>query len=176
MTPEETHSIIESMATAYPPIRDYLAKIADWPATKATWCKMLAAVSYEDAQAAVDRMIGGKADAPTAPWEIGNLPAWVRAVAGRIADDRAKAQRVASVEAESSKRAAPKSKTNFGQYYRIALAAGACKARGEITAERNAEIMRHGKHMHLNHETEPIEVPDDIRHEYDHPSPILKRP
>jgi len=58
-------------------------------------------------------------------------------------------------------------KINFGQCWRLALAAGACKADGRISAERNAEIMNYIKRMQSHHETEPLEIPDDVRAEYE---------
>lgn len=56
---------------------------------------------------------------------------------------------------------------NFGQCWRLALAAGACKADGRISAERNKEIVDYIKHMQSHHETTPLEIPDDIRPEYE---------
>ena len=71
----------------------------------------------------------------------------------------------------------PRPKTNFRQAYRIAIAAGACKKRGDITPERNQEIMNYVYAMQSHHETEDMEIPNDIRQEYDNPSDyVFSRP
>lgn len=63
-------------------------------------------------------------------------------------------------------------KTNFMSRMRAATAAGHLCRMGRITKERNAEIMRYLNSMGGANEHLPIEIPDDIRTEYQSPKKL----
>lgn len=165
MTPDETHKTIEAMATAFPPIRDYLAKVDNWPATKAVWCKMLSAVRYDDAAAAVDRMIAGHADAPSAPWEIGNLPAWIRAVAGRVAQERARLEAADRTQELAASRQNRPGRDNLGSVYCYWIAANNLYREGAIDNDQLQECWRDVVRFNAS-PTEKIHIPEFLAQEY----------
>lgn len=165
MTPEETHKTIEAMATAFPPIRDYLAKVDNWPATKAVWCKMLSAVRYDDAITAVDRMITGHADAPSAPWEIGNLPAWIRAVAGRVAQERAKSEAMERTQELTAVRQSRAGRDNLGTVYCYWIAANNLHRDGVIDDDQLRDCWRNVVRFNAN-PTEKVHIPDFMAQAY----------
>jgi len=165
MIPEDASRIFRLMSTAFPPIHDYIDRLSDWPATKIVWCKMLVAVKYEDAVTAVDRMISGEAQPPQASWEIGMLPAHIRGVAGRVAQDRAK---VLSAQASQRLTFEKNQRCGFDNYKSVASfwrAAYICNRKGLIDdVQLNGfwqDVVRFNRSPQ-----EPITVPDVLQDEY----------
>lgn len=180
MTSDETRAMLRDLATTYPHLQDYITGLPDPEATLREWCKILAPVRADFAASAVRRIKNGATPMPTSRWDLSVFPNLIRSLCSRMADEESKAKRAESVKEHSSERAharQPKPWTNFGEYWRIALAAGSCKGDGRITAERNAEIMKHASWMHLNRPSEHIEVPEDIAAEYQSPTGgVFKKP
>lgn len=177
MTPNETKSVFNRLFVAFPHLNAYLQGVDDPQATFDAWKRMLSGSRLDDAENALEKIFGGSCEVPTKPWDMGTMPIWLRSVIGRVADDRAKLERQAARDQHIREANHVKQgrKLNFGQAWRIAVAAGACKRRGEITAERNTEIMAYVYKMQSHHESEPMEIPSDIRAEYDNPSSIFKK-
>ena len=180
MTPGEAKQFFDELFVAFPHLKAYLSGVDNPQGTFDAWKRLLGRSESVDARAALSRILDGHIEVPTKPWEIGVLGNWSRSVIGRVTDDRRKRERQASTERHSQEAREVKDrkpKTNFRQAYRIAIAAGACKKRGDITPERNQEIMNYVYAMQSHHETEDMEIPDDIRQEYDNPSDyVFSRP
>lgn len=177
MTTDEAKAIYNRLFTAFPHLRSYLDKTDNPQATFDAWKRMLSASRLDDAEIALEKIFGGQCEVPTKPWDMGVLAVWLRSVIGRVADDRAKVERQLARDehVREANQVKQGRKLNFGQAWRIAVAAGACKRRGEITAARSSEIMQYVCHMQSNHESEPMDVPQDIRHEYENPSSLFKK-
>jgi hypothetical protein len=177
MTTDEAKSIYNRLFTAFPHLKAYLDNTDNPQATFDAWKRMLSHSRLDDAENALDKIFGGSCEVPTKPWDMGTLAVWLRSVIGRVADDRAKLERQAARDEHirEAKQVKQGKRLNFGQAWRIAVASGACKRRGEITKERNREIMEYVFTMQSHHESEPMEVPSDIRHEYENPSSIFKK-
>lgn len=176
MTSDEARAMIRDLATTYPHLQDFITGLPVPESTLREWCKILSPVRADFAAAAVRRIKSGATAMPTSRWDLSVLPNLIRSLCARMADEEAKRNREAAVKSHSDERQRPKSRINFGQCWRLAMAAGACKADGRISPERNAEIMDYIKHMQSNHETEPLEIPDDVRAEYELGSGGFRKP
>lgn len=177
MTTDEAKAIYTRLFTAFPHLKAYLDNTDDPQATFDAWKRMLSASRLDDAEKALNKIFGGSCEVPTKPWDMGTLAIWLRSIIGRVADDRAKQERQSARDQHIREANYVKKgrKLNFGQAWRIAVAAGACKRRGEITAERNAEIMQYVFAMQSHYESEEMEIPPDILDEYENPSSIFKK-
>jgi len=165
MKPTECYEIFRLLTTAFPPIQDYIDRVADWPATQAAWCKMLAAVPYDDAVAAVDRMMTGEAEAPQASWEIGNLPLYVRGVAGRVAQDRAKVESAKRSREMTQWKSHRCGSDNLKSVFAFWRAATICHRRGEIDDDQLSDFWQDVMRFNLK-PSQPIEVPEVLREQY----------
>jgi len=165
MNAGECQEIFRLLTTAFPPIHDYIDRIADWPATKAAWCKMLAGVRYEDAMTAVDRMMTGEAQAPQASWEIGNLPLYVRGVAGRVAQDRAKLEATEESRAMTQMKRGRSGSDNFRSVCWFWMAANNCYRKGLIDRNQLDDFWRDVVRFNQA-PTVPIQVPPVLADQY----------
>lgn len=162
---DEASRVFRTMGTAFPPIQDYINRINDWPATKQIWAKMLVNVRYEDAVAAVDRMISGEAEPPQASWEIGMLPLHIRGVAGRVAQDRAKvaeANRSHMLTVWKSQRCGS---DNLKAVFAFWRAANICFRNGVIDDDQLTGFWQDVLRFNLK-PSEPIDVPEVLAEEY----------
>ncbi len=142
MTVDEAKEVFREIFIVFPHMHRYLNDCADADATLAEWCKMLGSVKLDHARLAVTRWKSGEADPPDKPWEMGLLPLKLRAVAGKIADQAAKAEKLRMVQAETEQRTRSRSKSNFGRLMQASLDNGEMYKIGLISEERNKEILK----------------------------------
>jgi hypothetical protein len=174
MTPAQSRQLLDDLFITYPHLDAYVQGLPHPQGTIDEWRRLVAKLEYTTTSEAVRRLRDGEAEIPTKPWEISMLPFFLRGVAGRVADDRAKFARAETLreaqrEAKPGRNAA--AAASFAACRKIAMAAGACKFRGEITKERKDEIMAYLRHINTDRPNALPEVPDDIRHEHDDPKP-----
>jgi hypothetical protein len=172
MTLEQSRKLLDDLFVTYPHLDTYVSNLTNPQGTIDEWRRLVAKLEYTTTSEAIRRLRDGEAEIPTKPWEIGLLPFFIRGVAGRVADDaakfaRAETLRAAQREAKPGRNA--EAAASFAACRKIAMAAGACKFRGEISKERNDEIMAYLRHINIDRPNALPEVPDDIRHEHDDP-------
>lgn len=162
MTLTEAQQVFRQLFIAFPHMHRFLNDSTDAEATLDQWCKMLARVEYGVGLAVVDRWKSGDLDPPDKPWELGMLPAKIRAVAGKMADERAKQERLDVLRQQSQQRNGRSGKDNLAQAIRVSMAAGDALKAGAITEARNREIVASLKRQTENRELD-IVIPDDVR-------------
>ena len=175
MTIQQATELLSSLFVTYPHFDAYINGLPDPQGTINDWRRLVAKLSHDHGTEAIRRMREGVADVPEKPWDIAMLPKWIKAVAGRVYDEEAKARKMA--EMRDAKRQAGttftgKAATAFNAARRIATAAKSCLVRGEITQHRHDEIMHYVLTLSITHPDEPPEVPTDIRYEFDSPREI----
>jgi hypothetical protein len=179
MTTQEAAELLTRLFTTYPHMDAYINGLPDPQGTINDWRRLVAKLSHDHGTEAIRRMREGVADVPEKPWDIAMLPKWIKAVAGRVYDEEAKARKMA--EMRDAKRQAGttftgKAATAFNASRRIGTAAKSCLVRGEITQHRHDEIMHYVLTLSTTHPDEPPEVPADILHEFDSPREIYWKP
>jgi hypothetical protein len=161
MTQNEAAAIFANLFVAFPHMGDYVDKTPDPQATINEWKAMLGSVNHDAAKTAVARWKSGEAEVPDKPWELSLLPLKLRAVAGKIADERAKAERQRSIQAESDARLSAVKRSNCGALVRLSLVAGGMRRDGLLTDERNQEIVRELKSQ-VGRDDQEVRVPPEI--------------
>jgi hypothetical protein len=179
MTTQEAADLLTRLFTTYPHMDAYINGLPDPQGTINDWRRLVAKLNHDHGAEAIRRMREGVADVPEKPWDIAMLPKWIKAVAGRVYDEEAKARKMA--EMRDAKRQANatftgKAATAFNASRRIATAVRSCLVRGEITQERHNEILHYVLTLSTEQPDEAPEVPADIRHEFDSPREIYWRP
>jgi hypothetical protein len=171
MTTDQAKDLLLSLFVTFPHLDNYVDALPNPQGTITEWRRLVAKLDYETTAEAIRRLKDGEAEVPTKPWDIGMLPHFIRGVAGRVSDDRAKFARADALR-EAQRAARPGINSHaaavFGRCRRIAMAAGACLYRDEISEQQNADIMR----SLFGTNSELPAVPDCIRHEYDHPKDL----
>jgi hypothetical protein len=179
MTTQEAAELLTRLFTTYPHFDAYVNGLPDPQGTINDWRRLVAKLNHDHGTEAIRRMREGVADVPEKPWDIAMLPKWIKAVAGRVYDEEAKARKMAEMR-DAKRQAAEHTNSRaaiaFGVSHRIAVSAKSCFVRGEITEERNNEIVHYVRSMVENHPDDAPEVPDDIRHEFDSPREVFWRP
>jgi hypothetical protein len=174
MTTDQAKELLLSLFVTFPHLDAYVQGLANPQGTIDEWRRIVAKLDHSTTAEAIRRLRDGEAEIPTKPWEISMLPFFIRGVAGRVSDDRAKFARAEALR-EAQRSAKPginqAAADSFAVCRKIAMAAGACKYRGEITSERNDEIMRYLRRVNSETPSALPEVPADIKHEYDEPKP-----
>lgn len=172
MTTDQAKDLLLSLFVTFPHLDNYVDNLPNPQGTITEWRRLVAKLDYATTAEAIRRLKDGEAEVPTKPWEVGMLPHFIRGVAGRVSDDRAKFARASALR-EAQRAARPginsAAAASFAACRKIAMAAGACRAREEITKERNREIMDYLRRVNTDHPNAIPEVPDDIRHEHDNP-------
>lgn len=138
----EAEQVFNELFISFPHMHRFLNDSASPEQTLDQWCHMLGRVEYATGMAVVDRWKAGDLDPPDKPWELGMLPAKIRAVASRMADERAKQERLDVLRQQSEERSGRSGKDNLAQAIRVAMAAGEAYRSGGITETRNNEIMK----------------------------------
>jgi hypothetical protein len=172
MTIQEAADLLKGLFTTYPHMDAYINGLPDPQATINDWRRLVAKLNHNHGAEAIRRMREGVADVPEKPWDIAMLPKWIKAVAGRVYDEEAKSRKMAEMrraKREAAEHVGSAAAVAFGVSYRIALAASSCVVRGEITEERELEIVEYVKSMIRKDTDEAPQVPNDIRHAYDSP-------
>lgn len=162
MTIQEAEQLYRKLFIAFPHMHRYLNDSALPDETLQEWCKMLAMVEQSIGEIVVQKWKSGEIDPPDKPWELGLLPLKIRAIAGRIADDRAKAERQRNLRSETEARHASQGKDNLGRATQLALYVGEMRRDGVITEERNAEIMKSIYEV-IKRPSADIDTPADVR-------------
>lgn len=162
MNTTEAEEVFNQLFLAFPHMHRFLNDSVSPEGTFEEWCKMLARVEYRVGLAVVERWKTGDLDPPDKPWELGMLPAKIRAVAGKMADERAKQERLDVLRQQSQQRSGRTGKDNLAQAIRVAMAAGDALKSGAITAERNKQIMDSLNRLVVKHDAD-IAIPDDVR-------------
>ncbi len=143
MTPEQAKDIFEELFVTFPHTEEYVMRLTNPQATIEKWKHMILPVDFAFAKAAIKKWESGDVEPPDKPWELGMLPLKLRAVAGKIADDAAKQERLRLMQQETLQRTQSRSPSNLGQLLKCSLDSGAMLREGFITKERNKEIMQH---------------------------------
>jgi hypothetical protein len=176
MTIDQAKELLLSLFVTFPHLDNYVEGLPNPQGTITEWRRLVAKLDYATTAEAVRRLRDGEAEIPVKPWEISMLPFFLRGVAGRVSDDRAKFARASALR-EAQRAAKPginaAAAVSFAACRKIAMAAGACRSREEITKERNDEIMAYLRHINTDRPNAIPEVPDDIRHEHDDPKPTI---
>jgi hypothetical protein len=170
MNGEQAKQLLDSLFIAFPALEQYVMGLPNPQATIDEWRRVVAKLNFDHASEAVRRMRDYEAAVPEKPWEIGLLPGWIKAVSGRVADESAKyalAESIRNAKEAASPGRSSRRGTSFKRAYEIVLAAKGCLVRGEITPERNAEIVAEARKSQANDDVIP--VPDDVRREYESP-------
>jgi len=179
MTTQEAADLLKGLFTTYPHFDAYVNGLPDPQGTINDWRRLVAKLNHDHGAEAIRRMREGVADVPEKPWDIAMLPKWIKAVAGRVYDEEAKARKMAEMR-DAKRQAAEHTNSRaaiaFGVSHRIAVSAKSCLVRGEITEERNNEIVHYVRSMVETQPDDAPEVPADIRHEFDSPREIYWRP
>lgn len=162
MTETEARSMFEAIAITFPHIGDYIDRLPSPQETLAQWTKMLSPIGFDDATAAVERWKSGEIEPPSYPSEMGTLPLRIRGMAGRIADERAKAARTERLAEESRKRNAFAGPDNLGRCVRWSMYAGELLKLGKITPERNREIVSYLE-LKAKSPTSDVVIPPEIK-------------
>jgi hypothetical protein len=143
MTEREAEKILEMVFIAFPYAGEYLERSAYPQQTHAEWCRMLRDVDWKIAIVVVDRWKSGELAVPDKPWEMGMLPLKLKAVASRIADERAKRERIERMQAETRERMGLRSgHDNLPQAIRASLRLGSMLRDGKINEDRHNEILK----------------------------------
>jgi hypothetical protein len=141
MTVTEAQRLYESLFVAFPYFAEWIGKQPSREATLDEWCEMLRTVKLEHAQQAVGLWKAGELDPPDKPWEMGMLPLKIRAVASKIADRAAKTEKDRKLVSDTQERLAATKRSIFPRLLRLSLVSGAALRDGQITSERNKEIV-----------------------------------
>jgi hypothetical protein len=141
MSPEQTTTVFDSIFLAFPYIADWLEKTPTPQATIDEWKRMILPLRYEHAQQAVGLWKAGELEPPDKPWEMGMLPLKIRAVASKIADAAAKTEKDRKLVSDTQERLAATKRSIFPRLLRLSLVSGAALRDGQITSERNKEIV-----------------------------------
>ena len=179
MTTQEAAELLKGLFITYPHFDAYVNGLPDSQGTINDWRRLVAKLNHDHGAEAIRRMREGVADVPEKPWDIAMLPKWIKAVAGRVYDEDAKARKM--VEMRDAKRQANatftgKAATAFNASRRIATAVRSCLVRGEITQDRHNEILHYVLTLSTEQPDDAPEVPADIRHEFDIPREIYWKP
>jgi hypothetical protein len=141
MTPVEAKLIYDTVFEAFPYMRSFLANTENPQATIDTWKKMILPLKFAHASAAVDKWKAGELSPPDKPWEMGMLPLKIRAVASKISDAAAKTEKDKKLVSDTQERLAATKRSIFPRLLRLSLVSGAALRDGQITTERNKEIV-----------------------------------
>jgi hypothetical protein len=170
MNLEQAKQLLDSLFVAFPALEQYVMGLPNPQATIDEWRRVVAKLNFDHASEAVRRMRDYEAAVPEKPWEVSSLPGWIKAVTSRVADESAKfalAESVRRAKEAASPGQSCRRGPSFRRAYEVVVAAKSCLVRGEITPERNAEIVEAAKRTQATDELVP--VPDDIRREYESP-------
>ena len=179
MTTQEAADLLTRLFTTYPHLDAYINGLPDPQGTINDWRRLVAKLNHDHGTEAIRRMREGIADVPEKPWDIAMLPKWIKAVAGRVYDEEAKARKMAEMrdaKRQASATFSGKAATAFNTCRRIATAVRGCLVRDEITQQRHDEIMNYVLTLSTEHPDDAPEVPADIRHEFDSPREVFWRP
>jgi hypothetical protein len=141
MTPAEAKMTYDTIFEAFPYMRDWLEKTSTAQATIDEWKRMILPLRYDHALAAIGKWKAGELDPPDKPWEMGMLPLKIRAVASKIADAAAKTEKDRKLVSDTQARLAATKRSIFPRLLRLSLVSGAALRDGQITSERNKEIV-----------------------------------
>lgn len=179
MTIQQAADLLRSLFVTYPHLDTFVNGLPDPQATIDEWRRLVAKLNYDHAAEAIRRLKDGEADPPVKPWDVAMLPMIIRGVAGRVADDAAKyakAEAIRAAKREATQRQSGESANAFNVARRIATSVRSCLVRGEISQARHDEIMDYVIGMSEQHADTVPQVPDDIRHDFDHPREICWKP
>jgi hypothetical protein len=141
MTPSEAKLIYDTVFEAFPYMRSFLGNTENPQATIDTWKEMILPLNFAHAQQAVGLWKSGELEPPDKPWEMGMLPLKIRAVASKIADAAAKTEKDRKLVSDTQERLAATKRSIFPRLLRLSLVSGAALRDGQITSERNKEIV-----------------------------------
>lgn len=169
MTRDEARRLFSRIAVVYPYVESYIVGLPDAQATIDAWCRILMHRNAADAEVVIGRIESGTLDVPLKPWELGRLGPWLNGEIGAVATKRSEAARQQGLMNQGRDRndIRPDRRENFATLCRIAMAAGQAKKAGDITPERNDEIVEYlcgfnsQDKRHL-----PVSVPEDVRQYY----------
>jgi len=141
MTPTEAKLIYDTIFEAFPYMRSFLSNTENPQATMDTWKEMILPLNFAYAQQSVTLWKAGELPPPDKPWEMGMLPLKIRAVASKIADAAAKTEKDRKLVSDTQERLAATKRSIFPRLLRLSLVSGAALRDGQITTERNKEIV-----------------------------------
>jgi hypothetical protein len=163
MTEREAEKILEMVFIAFPYAGEYLDRVPHPQQTHAEWCRMLRDVDWQLGIAVVERWKSGELAVPDKPWEMGMLPLKLKAVAGRLADERAKRQRIERMQAETRERMGIRSgHDNLPQAIRASMELGGMFRDGKIAKDRHDAIMKDLLRQACDRE-HAFRMPDELR-------------
>ena len=93
MNTDEAATVYKRLFTAFPQVREWLAKVDDPKATYGIWCGVLAGVDLSDALSVVDSVIDGSSE-PLEAYERERWPQFIRRGASAIRSKRLERDRV----------------------------------------------------------------------------------
>ena len=141
MTPTEAKLIYDTVFEAFPYMRQFLSNTENPQATIDTWKKMILPLDFSHTSAAIDKWKSGEVEPPDKPWEMGMLPLKLRAVASKIADAAAKAEKLRETQEHTRERLVDRPRSKVGRLCKASLIAGGLRRDGVISDERNREIV-----------------------------------
>jgi hypothetical protein len=141
MTPSEAKIIYDAIFEAFPYMSQYLKASPTPQATIDTWKKMILPLDFSHTSAAIDKWKSGEVEPPDKPWEMGMLPLKLRAVASKIADAAAKAEKLRETQQHTRERLVDRPRSKVGRLCKASLIAGGLRRDGVISDERNREIV-----------------------------------
>ena len=140
MNQQEAEQQYQRIFAVFPSYREYLEQQPDPNATLDGWCEMLKRCKAADVVLVVDRIVGGE-DPPRDDFTTKDmLPLTIRGRAGKIADDRAEAERVARLRQQGTSRGSFQTVARW-PIGRIAVTLGAMRKRHLISKEENDQRM-----------------------------------
>jgi hypothetical protein len=141
MSPEQARLTFDAIFLAFPYMEDWLDKTTSPQATIDEWKKMILPLKYEYTSAAIDKWKSGEVEPPDKPWEMGMLPLKLRAVASKIADAAAKAEKLRETQQHTRERLVDRPRSKVGRLCKASLIAGSLRRDGVISDDRNREIV-----------------------------------
>ena len=134
MTTDEAKRVYEKVFTAFPQVREWLAKTENPKGTYAVWCAVLAGVEFTDADTAVDGMILGDTETPEA-YERERWPQVIRSIASTIRSVRFERKRMHKYHATATEARTVNEKFTIAM--RESSRLGELVRDGELSSEEN---------------------------------------